>query len=975
MRSIPPLVLGVAALLLTGVTVHAQTTGSRITAEIDPHSTVSLPGSRSPHANAQQDLGRTASDTRFTGITIHFKPSAAQKAELDALVKAQQTPGSPYYRQWLTPETYAAQFGLSDEDLAKVESWLEQQGFAIGRVARSRTSISFSGTEQQVESAFGTSIHHYEVGGETHFAPSTAISVPAALAGVVQSVRNLDDFRPKPHVRFRSAAESRIRPNFTSSQSGSDYLTPKDVATIYDINAAYNSGYTGVGQSIAVVGQSEISVSDIENFQSAAGLTVKDPTVVLVPGSGTAAISSGDEAESDLDLEYSGGIAKGATIYLVYVGGGSNSNYSVWDSLEYAVDTKIAPIVSMSYGACEPDLSSSDYSTLEAIMEQGASQGQSIIVSSGDSGSTACYADLTSNSTPTTAEKALAVNYPASSAYATALGGTEFPSADICEVTSSSSSTATCGSNASTYWETASGSDVISSAKSYIPEQVWNDDSASTASQSGAQYALSAGGGGVSIYTTRPSWQTGVTGIASGSYRLVPDISLASSPNNAGYLYCSSDSNSTDITGSCANGFRDSSNEYLTVAGGTSFAAPIFAGMLAILNQKENSTGQGLVNSTLYTMAANSTTYASAFHDITSGSNACTAGTTYCSTAGAASYSATTGYDEATGLGSLDFYNLMTSWTAGTAASLEPTTTALSAASSTPSSGAADTITITVAAQSSSIATTPTGTLTILVDGTTKSSSLALSSGTATYAFSSTTSGAHVITATYSGDSTFAPSTGTATVDVGGTSGSSSSGSFTLAATNVTAAQGSSGTSTVTVTSTNSYAGTVGFTLSTSSSSLSSYGCYLANSVAVSANGTATTTVTIYTSASACSSSAASGIGVRRSFVYAGTRSIASVEGRSASRVRKPLSAAILAAVLLCGFGRRRKLWNVLGLFLLLAAVGLFTACGSSTTTSSSSSSSSSNTVSKGTYTLTLVGEDSSSSSIAASTTFTLTVD
>jgi subtilase family serine protease len=883
---------------------------------------------------------------------MYFKPSADQKSELDALVKAQQIPGSASYHKWLTPAEYASRFGLSDNDLAKVKRWLEQQGLSVDRVANSRNAISFSGTAGQVESAFQTEIHNYKIDNQTHFAVATQISVPSALSDVVQSVRNLDDFRPKPHVRFRTAKSSKVNPNFTSSQSGDHYLQPGDVSVIYDIKAAYSAGYTGTGQAIAVVGQSEIEVSDIENFQNAAGLTVKDPTVVLVPDSGTAAVSSGDEAESDIDLEYSGGIAKGATIYLVYVG--NNSNYSVWDSLQYAVDTQIAPIISMSYGACEPDISSSDYSTLEAIMEQGTSQGQSIIVSSGDSGSTACYADLTTSSTPTSEEEELAVNYPASSAYATALGGTEFPSADV-----SSSNT--------TYWESASGSDVITSALSYIPEQVWNDDSATVGSEDGAEYALSSGGGGTSTLTARPSWQSGVTGIPSGNYRLVPDISLDSSPNNAGYLYCSGDSTATGITGSCSDGFRDSSDEYLTVAGGTSFAAPIFAGMLALINQKENSTGQGLINSTLYTLAANSTTYASAFHDITSGSNECTAGSSYCSSAGVSEYPATTGYDEASGLGSVDLYNLLTAWPSSSTSSLEATTTSLSAASSTPSSGASDVIAITVAPESSSISTTPTGTLTIAVDGTTETSSLALSSGKVTYTFSSTTSGAHVISAKYSGDSAFAASSGVITVNVGGTSGTSSSGTFTLSATNVTVSQGASGTSTITVTSKSSYAGTVGFTLSTSSSSLSTYGCYDINNVSVAANGTATSTLTIYTSSSACSTTSSSKNGLHHTFVHSGTKASISPSDEPSSRQVMPFTVAMLGGLLCFGLRRRRsRLGTALGLLLLIGTVCVLNACGGS---------SNSNDVAKGSYTMELDGTDTSNSSIANSTTFTVTVD
>lgn len=912
---------------------------NRISQIIDLTQTSPLKGSVMPLARPENDIGRMSADGRMSGITIFFELTPEQRSELNALVMAQQTPGSPSYQKWLTPAEYATRFGLSDDDLEKIRTWLDLQGFTVDRTSDSHTSISFSGTVRQVESAFQTEIHRYSVDGKTHFANATQLSIPAALSGVIQSVRNLNDFRPRPQVRFQKPA-----PDFTSGQTGNHYLTPKDVATIYDVSAAYNSGYNGTGQSIVVVGQSEVEISDIEHFQSTAGLTIKDPTLVLVPNSGSAAFSTGDESESDLDLEYSGGMGTGATIYFVYTG--NNPNYSVFDSIQYAVDTRIAPIISISYGACETDLSSSDFSTLESIMEQGASQGQSIISASGDNGSTSCYGD---SGLTTAQQEALAVNYPASSAYVTGLGGTEFPFSDV-----SSSNT--------TYWQSANGSDLVNSAKSYIPEQTWNDDSSSN-----TQNPLAASGGGASTLTPRPSWQTGVTGIPSGSYRLVPDISLSSSPVNAGYLYCSSDSQATGITGSCTNGFRDSSDKYLTVAGGTSFAAPIFAGMLSIINQKENSTGQGLVNSMLYKLAADSGTYTSAFHDITSGGNQCTAGSQYCSSSGASKYAATTGYDEATGLGSIDLYNLMNAWT-GSGSSLKPTITALTAATSTPSSGANDTITITVAPESSSISTTPSGSLTIVVDGTTETSSLALSNGSATYTFSSTAAGAHVIEGEYSGDSTFAASTGSVTVNVGGSGGGSGSGTFSMSATNVTVAQGKSGTSTVTVTSQNSYAGNVGFNLSTSSTSLSEYGCYNIPDATVAANKTTTTTLTIYTSKSDCNSSGSVRGGTIRRFVDTGNA--AGSTQATSQRGSTPLKSSIALAGLLVLIVRKRALrsWISLVCFILLAGTGFIVlGCGGG-------SGGNSNDVPKGTYTLTLEGADTSDSSIANSTTLTLTV-
>jgi len=947
MSRFPRLLLPV---LLVSTPLFAQQ--PRIATTIDPSAVATLHDSVSPRLARATNLGPLDPATPINGITLFFQPTAEQKAELDALVQAQQTPGSPLYHAWITPAEYAAQFGLSDADLAKVESWLNSQGFNIDRVANSHNSITVSGTAGEVEAAFGTQLNRYQLDGERHFANASDLQIPAALSGIVQSVGNLSDFRPRPEIRIPTA-----NPQFTGKSGNQHNLTPKDVATIYNIDAAYSSGYTGSGQTIVVVGQSEITKSDIEAFQSAAGLTVKDPTQILVPSSGTATVVSGDEAESDLDIEYAGGIAPGATIDFVYTG--SNSNYNVYDSLQYAIDNKLGSVISMSYGTCETELNSSEFSSLETILEQGASQGQSILAASGDTGSTACFDPGGSSTLTTVQQEALAVNFPASSIYVTGIGGTEFPSSDV------------AASN-STYWNQSGGSDVVSSALSYIPEQVWNDDSASIGQQYGAQYALSSGGGGASVFATRPTWQKGVPGIPSGTFRLVPDVSLDASADNAGYLYCTSDSSSwsSGQKASCNSGFRDSTTQDLTIGGGTSFATPIFAGLLAIVNQKENASGLGLVNPTLYTLAANATTYAAAFHDITSGSNKCTAGTTYCSTAGAGSYAATTGYDEASGLGSVNFYNLLTAWPAGTGSTLDGTTTTVSAASATPASGASDVITVTVAPSSSTVTGVPTGTVTITVDGTVETPTLTLSGGTATYTFSSTTTGAHVILATYSGDSTFAGSSGSTTVTVGG---STSGGTFTLMANpnSVTVAQGSSVTSAVTVNSQNNYAGTVAFTISTTSTALQKDFCYTIAPTPLSAGKTAT--LTMYTSLSACN--ALSGALVHR-FAAAGTQASSQHPPRPGRGI--PLGAAAFAGLLFLGFRRvRRHAWMLMSYLLLMAVVGLASGCGggSSTSTTGSTTGSTSSDVAKGTYTLTLTGADTTTASITASTNVSLTVN
>jgi subtilase family serine protease len=515
---------------------------------------VAVPGSLHPLAQAQFDAGPVSPAVTISGMTMYFQPSAGQQAALNALLQAQQTPGSSYYHQWITPAQYASQFGLSSNDLAKVEAWLEQQGFAIDRVANSRNAIVFSGTAAQVESAFQTRLHRYSINGVTHIANATEFSIPSALSGVVLSVSNVAGFRPHPLHRNASA---RLTGNydFTSGSTTYHFLAPGDFATIYDLNPLYSAGFTGSGETIAIMGQSLIASTDITHFQSAAGLTQKAPTMTLVPNSGTSVAddTSGDEDESDLDVEWSGAVAKGATINFVYVG--NNQNFSVFDSLQYAIDNDLAPILSISYGACEADFASSDITTFESLFAQANAQGQTVVASSGDNGATDCEVATGTGKTVVNgdeATKGLAVDYPGSSPEVTSIGGTTLNGDE---------------SSPSTYWN-SSNSSSNTSAIEYIPETVWNDTSTSNGPD--------AGGGGKSILFGKPSWQSG-TGVPSDAARDVPDVSLAGSPNHDGYLFCASGTGGTDSDpSSCSNGFLDGSGTP-TIAGGTSFGAPSFA--------------------------------------------------------------------------------------------------------------------------------------------------------------------------------------------------------------------------------------------------------------------------------------------------------------------------------------------------------------------------------------------------------------
>ena len=933
--------LGVALLSSLPLAGLAQQPAVRLSGPITGAPVTAVAESRSPLAVMGEDAGTVPASMALKGLTLVFSRSAAQEADLRALLAAQQDPSSPQYHQWLTPDSFGARFGVADADLAQVKSWLQSQGSSVDSVNRSHNALTFSGTAGTVGAAFGTELHRYKLGTETHFAPATELSVPAALAPLVTAVLHTSDIRPKPSLRLTHARA--VAPDYTSSQTQAHYLTPKDIATMYNVQAEYSAGYTGVGQSIAVVGQSYVLTSDVTAFQAAAGLATNAPTLVLVPSTGVSGISSGDEGESDIDLEYAGGLAPGANVYLVYVG--NNANADVFEALNYAITENIAPVVSISYGGCEPLSSASSLNAYSATYMQAAAQGQSIIASAGDDGSEACYGYPGES---TAVQEQLAVSFPASSPYVTAVGGTQM-------------SAGTTAAGASTYWATASGTDLSSSLLSYVPEVTWNEDSTND--------GIVAGGGGASVVFARPTYQAGVAGIPTGATRLLPDVSLLSAVNTPGFLYCSSDLQdlqAEDLTSSCVTGFRDASDKYLLIAGGTSFAAPVMAGMTALLNQIKHSTGQGLLNTQLYALAGNTATYASAFHDITSGTIACTiASATYCSTAGASGYAAGTGYDEATGLGSINFANLVSAWPSTSATALPNSVTTLAPATAAPAAGAADVITINVTSTSTSTVT-PTGTVAVSVDGGT-ATTVALVNGSATYSYTaSTAGGTYVIKAVYSGDSGHAVSQGTTTVNI--TSGTVATGSFSLAAANLTVATGAVEPTTVTVTPSGGYTGSVVWTLSTGSAGTNV--CYSIDALPVLATQVATQgTLYIGVGTAVCGSVTNS--------PYLRPITVAAQKASYTTPPTKPWKskpiAFAFAGLLITGFAARRKSRRLPMLLSLamLTAVGLgLSGCGGSGTGQTTTTPP---VATATTYTLTLTGRDSVTSSITSSTTLTLT--
>jgi subtilase family serine protease len=608
----------------------------------------------------------------------------------------------------------ADRFGMTPDDLAKVSAWLTAQGFAINTVAGSRTHISFSGTAAQIEAAFHTEIHHYNVNGEDHFANASALSVPAAFSSVVLGVRGVSNFRPKARIVRNKSASPRL------NSQGSHLLAPADFVTIYDVQKLYAQGIDGTGQKIAIVGQVKVTMSDIDSFRSASGLSVNEPTVVVVPNTGTPVFTNaGDLGESDLDLEWSGAVAKNATIIFVTTGSGSSGG--AFDALFWAIDPSttntpaapLAPVISSSYGACEAENGQSFASQMQQAVQSANAQGTTVTAAAGDQGA----ADCDDAASERIAIHGLAVDMPADIPEVVAVGGTEF----------SADKTAPA-----TYWnsvQNAGGGSVLS----YIPEGIWNDTS--------LQGILVAGGGGVSTLFPVPSWQTSVSGLIAGG-RNVPDVALNASNNHDPYAFCSTP---PGTTADCTNGFLDAAGG-IDAVGGTSAGAPTFAGIVALLDQAVSPTGLGNINPVLYPLLGTAPT---AFHDVTIGNNIvpCTPGTPStgptnfrCPSSGSMGYSAAIGYDQVSGLGSVDAYNLVTLWPGFVAA---PSYTLAGAAVTIASAGAAGTSTITVVATNGfngtvTLTCTPPASAALITCSVTPSVSVNGSSGTATLTVSTT---------------------------------------------------------------------------------------------------------------------------------------------------------------------------------------------------------------------------------------------
>ncbi len=671
---------------------------------------MTLPGNTRPEAIGANDLGAVADSLPIQHMQLLLRRSPEQAQALDRLIDALHDPSSPSYHQWLSAADFGRTYGLAPTDIRAVTGWLQGHGFRVNGVATGAATVDFSGTAGAVRDAFHTEIHRLRVKGARHIANMSNPKIPAALAPAIAGIVSLHDFRP--HAQYR-----RVQPKYTFSQSGQTnyYVTPSDLATIYNFTPVFSGGVTGKGQTIALVEDSDVySAQDWAAFRATFGLSgyadgrlvQLHPAQAGVAGNCTDPGVNADGIESILDAEWASAGAPDATIELAACAD-TTTTFGGLIALQNLINQAAPPaIVSVSYGECEAFNGATANAAYSAAYQQATAEGVSVFVAAGDEGAAGCDPVLNA------AYNGIAVNGFASTAYNVAVGGTDFDD--------------TAANTNSSYWN-ATNFLGFSSAKSYIPEIPWNDSCAGSIflryTGVGGGYGVNglcnstlatqvpidttaAGSGGPSNCVTgtpagtqqitgpgtcagapKPAWQSGVAGLPNDGVRDLPDVSLFAANGfwSHAYLVCYSDI--------ANNGASCSAPPNLWVAlGGTSAATPILAGVQALINQKTGAR-QGNPNYTLYRLAAseygaggsascdsslgNQVGANCVFHDVTQGDNVVNCyGPFDCfgsdandygvlstsSTSNLHAYGAGTGWDFATGIGTVNVANLVSAW-------------------------------------------------------------------------------------------------------------------------------------------------------------------------------------------------------------------------------------------------------------------------------------------------------------------------
>ena len=682
---------------------------------VDDAKRVVLPGNvRAAALDPANDQGSVEEALPLEHMLLQLRRSDAAEQALTAYLATLNDANSPNYHKWLTAETLGQVYGPAVSDVAAVTAWLGSHGLLVNQVYANGMVIDFSGTARQVNAAFHANLHRLLVNGEAHLANTQDPEIPAALVGVVAGVTSLNDFRPHPmhkdlhasHINVHTGAQTTATPGYTFGSGTSTYeaVAPADLATIYNLSELFYAGFSGQGQTIAVIEDTNVySTADWVTFRNTFGLSGYSSGSFTQVHPGTNCTNPGvtsDDGEAILDAEWASAAAPSAAIVLASCAS-SRTTFGGLIALNNLLSAANPPqIVSISYGESESENGAAANASYYSAYQTAAAEGVSVFVSSGDEGAASSDADANY------ATHGIAVSGFASTPYNVAVGGTDF----------GDTVTGTTGN----YWN-ATNTGAYGSAKGYIPEIPWNDSCASSLlagyygyaatygtsgfcnSSPGKSYVTTAtGSGGPSGCATgapsssgvvsgtckgypKPAWQT-LVGVPQDGVRDLPDVSLFAANGVWGHYYVYCDTDTRNGGASCSGAPSTWSG-----AGGTSFASPIMAGIQSMVNQYTGSSW-GNPNPTYYNLAgleyggSGSTTCNSSkgsgvggncfFYDVTSGDNdvVCT-GTHNCykpsGTYGVLStsdssylpaYVTGVGWDFATGIGSLNATNLALYW-------------------------------------------------------------------------------------------------------------------------------------------------------------------------------------------------------------------------------------------------------------------------------------------------------------------------
>ena len=442
-----------------------------ITEAIDENKLIRLRGNTRPEANAQNDRGRVEDSFPMEHMLLQLKRAPELEQEFDQYIDSLTDKSSPNFRQWITAAQQGEVFGMAQQDLDTITSWLQSYGFTVDYVYPNRMVIDFSGTAGDIRKAFHTEIHHLEVRGEHHIANMSDPQIPEALAGVVVGVVSLHDFKPQqmrvPRVRTNYTLSDCNGP--TDSTGGSCYvLVPADLETIYNLNPLFRLGINGAGQTITLVEDSNTYSDDVATYRTTFLSKWSGTVTTTHPSGGATCTNPGTnsaDGEADLDAEVASAMVPNAAIVVATCKDSRTTN-GVLFAVENLVNSATPPtIISQSYGECEALNGASANAAFKSAFQTGAAAGVSIFTSSGDAGASGCAPAYTGGSTE--AFPGIGITGWGETVYNVSVGGSDFE--DAYNATKENPTVPI-----STYWNT-SNTVTDGSAKSYVPEIPWND--------------------------------------------------------------------------------------------------------------------------------------------------------------------------------------------------------------------------------------------------------------------------------------------------------------------------------------------------------------------------------------------------------------------------------------------------------------------------------------------------------------------